>query len=139
MAETQETKADKSTQLAEERTNLARQRTIIATERTLMAWVRTSISLIGFGFTLAKFFQYLGRIEVFGRVRAQAPRNLGLTLVALGTLSLIVAAIQHRIYLNQMGVKEGRYLWSLSFIVAIFVVLIGIFVFIGMLSGEGPY
>ncbi|MEN6370541.1 MAG: DUF202 domain-containing protein [Armatimonadota bacterium] len=128
-----------SSQVVDEKTDLARERTIIAEERTLMAWMRTSVSLIGFGFTLAKFFQYLGRIEVLGKVRAQAPRNLGLTLVALGTLSLIAAAIQHRLYLNEMGVKKGRHLWSLAFIVSILVILIGVLAFVGMFLGEGPY
>lgn len=41
-----------STQLAVERTRLAH-------ERTLMAWVRTAASLISFGFTIYKFFQYM--------------------------------------------------------------------------------
>ncbi|GAA1229423.1 MULTISPECIES: YidH family protein [Mycolicibacterium] len=42
---------DTSTQLAVERTRLA-------LERTTMAWIRTSTSLIAFGFTIFKFFQY---------------------------------------------------------------------------------
>ena len=40
-------------------TRLAVERTRLAHERTLMAWVRTATSLISFGFTLFKFFQYL--------------------------------------------------------------------------------
>ena len=43
---------DTSTKLAVERTRLAH-------ERTLMAWVRTATSLISFGFTVYKFFDYL--------------------------------------------------------------------------------
>lgn len=34
-------------------------RTRLAYERTLMAWIRSSISLIGFGFPIYKFFQYV--------------------------------------------------------------------------------
>ena len=49
---------DKGTILAEVRTDLSVQRTLIAAERTLMAWIRTSISMIGFGFSIYKFFQY---------------------------------------------------------------------------------
>ena len=131
---------DKSTELAEQRTDLALQRTIIAAERTLMAWIRTSISMIGFGFTIYKFFQYLRESEnIIGTVRPHAARNLGLTLITLGTLALIVAAIQHRIFLNQMGIKEGKHLWSLSFIVAIMMMLIGVMAFIGVLTGAGPF
>jgi uncharacterized protein DUF2490/uncharacterized protein DUF202 len=38
---------------------LALDRTRLAHDRTLMAWVRTATSLISFGFTIYKFFQYL--------------------------------------------------------------------------------
>src|SRR5581483_2367687 len=38
---------------------LAFERTYLAHERTLMAWIRTAASLITFGFTLFKYFQYL--------------------------------------------------------------------------------
>lgn len=129
-----------STELAQERTDLALTRTIIASERTLMAWIRTSISMIGFGFTIYKFFDYLRQSESFtGTVRPHAARNLGLTLILLGTLALVVAALQHRIFLNQMGVKEGKHLWSLSFIVAILMMLIGVLASIGVLTGAGPF
>ena len=40
-------------------TRLALERTRLANERTLMAWIRTCTSLIAFGFTIFKFFQYL--------------------------------------------------------------------------------
>jgi hypothetical protein len=38
-----------------------------------------------------------------------------------------------------MGVRAGKHLWSLSFIVAILMMLIGIMAFIGVLTGAGPY
>jgi len=52
MAASPEEELSTSTKLAIERTRLAH-------ERTLMAWVRTATSLISFGFTVYKFFQYL--------------------------------------------------------------------------------
>ena len=39
-------------------TTLAFERTRIAYERTMMAWVRTATSLITFGFSVYKFFQF---------------------------------------------------------------------------------
>ena len=48
-------------------TRLAVERTRLANERTLMAWIRTATSLIAFGFTIFKFFQYLATQEIAGR------------------------------------------------------------------------
>jgi putative membrane protein len=39
-------------------TELAVDRTWLAYERTLMAWVRTATSMISFGFSIYKFFQF---------------------------------------------------------------------------------
>jgi putative membrane protein len=83
---------DRGTVLAEQRTDMAVSRTRIAAGRTLMAWIRTSNSMIGFGFTIHKFFQYLPEEIAAGNIqRPYAPRNLGLTLIALGTLALAAA------------------------------------------------
>jgi putative membrane protein len=131
---------DKGTVLAEERTDLALHRTIIASERTLMAWIRTALSMIGFGFTIYKFFQYLPAELAAGNVRRpQAPRNLGMILIALGTLALVAAAWQHRHFLNELGATQKRYIWSVSFGVAICVVLIGVVAFYGVLLKSGPF
>lgn len=131
---------DRGTRLAEERTDLALHRTIIASERTLMAWVRTALSMIGFGFTIYKFFQYLPQDIAAGNVRRpQAPRNMGMTLIALGTLALVAAAWQHRSFLNEVGATQKRHIWSISFVVAIFVVLIGVIAFYGVLLRSGPF
>jgi putative membrane protein len=131
---------DKGTVLAEQRTDLALHRTIIASERTLMAWIRTALSMIGFGFTIYKFFQYLPTEIAAGNVRRpQAPRNLGMTLIALGTLALVAAAWDHRRFLNELGVFQKRHIWSISYVVAIFVVLIGVIAFYGVLLRSGPF
>ena len=53
-------------------TRLAVDRTRLAYERTLMAWVRTAASLISFGFTSYKFFE-------FESGRAPSPANHLLT------------------------------------------------------------
>jgi uncharacterized membrane protein YidH (DUF202 family) len=131
---------DRGTVLAEERTDLAIKRTVMASERSLMAWIRTTISMVGFGFTIYKFFQYLPEEIAKGNIpRPQTPRNLGLSLIALGTLALAAAAWQHRRFLNEIGATQGRHLWSISFIVAILVVLIGVLTFYGVLLRHGPF
>jgi hypothetical protein len=48
--------------------------TIWRSSATLMAWIRTALSMIGFGFTIYKFFQYLPAELAAGNVRRpQAP------------------------------------------------------------------
>lgn len=132
--------AKTSDQLAQERTDLALQRTVIASERTLMAWIRTSISMIGFGFTIFKFMQYLTEAqETGGALHHNAPRNLGLAFVILGTLALIGAIAQHRQFMKRIGATESIHMWSLAVIVAILVVLIGVLAFIGILVRKGPF
>jgi putative membrane protein len=127
---------ERGTVLAEERTDLALERTIIASERTLMAWIRTALSMIGFGFTIYKFFQYQAD-EI--AARPQAPRNLGLTLIALGTVALTAAAWQHRVFLNRLGARQSKHVWSVSFGVAMAVILIGVVTFYGVLLRHGPF
>ena len=130
---------DTGTVLAEERTDLALQRTVMAGERTLMAWIRTSISMIGFGFGIFKFFQYQADEIAAGNIRRpQAPRNLGLTLVTLGTLALLAAAWQHWNFLKSIGASQTRHL-SLSLVIAIAVDLIGCITFYGILLRHGPF
>jgi len=131
---------DRATVLAQERTDLALQRTVMASERSLMAWIRTALSMIGFGFTIYKFFQYQAADIAAGIVkRPQAPRNLGLTLVALGTLGLTAAAWQHRRFLNEIGATQKRHVYSIAFMVAVAVILIGAVTFYGILLRQGPF
>ena len=98
--------------LAEERTRLALRRTFLATERTLTAWVRTSLSMISFGFTIVKFFEYLAEerkrtlVGLFGRT--WAPATLGLMLIAIGTFSLMAAIVEHRRSLNALHERGSR-------------------------------
>ena len=140
MSPTESAPKDRGTVLAEERTDLALHRTIIAAERTLMAWIRTALSMIGFGFTIYKFFQYQAEEIAAGNIRRpQAPRNLGLSLIALGTLALAAATWQHRKFLKQIGASEKQNMISISVVVAMVVTLIGVVTFYGVLLKAGPF
>ncbi|CCV14378.1 DUF202 domain-containing protein [Mesorhizobium sp. STM 4661] len=80
-------------------------RTRLSVERTMMSWIRTSIACIGFGFTIVQFFDRLGSMEgIAAALRPQAPRYIGLALIAAGILALAISLVQYR-----WGV---RYLWS---------------------------
>jgi putative membrane protein len=76
---------------------LALERTYLAHERTLMAWVRTGTSLVTFGFTLYKFFQFLREQETNRNVpNAFGARIMGMLMIAIGVVTLVLACLQHR-------------------------------------------
>jgi uncharacterized membrane protein YidH (DUF202 family) len=131
---------DRGTALAEQRTDLAIDRTVLAAERSLMAWIRTALSMISFGFGLYKFFQYTGEGVGPGIIhgRPNSPRNLGLTLIGLGSVALSAAAWQHWHFLKTIGLTHRRHV-SVSFVIAIAVILIGLLTFYGVLTREGPF
>ncbi len=119
-------------------------RTRLSIERTLMSWNRTSLSLISFGFTIYQFFDKFQQATTGGApLRPEAPRNLGLALVALGTLGIAVATIQYLQVIHylrgaefeEVAAHEGVPHWSMTFIVAIFSGLIGavtlVWIFLG--------
>jgi putative membrane protein len=118
--------------------SMAVDRTRMAAERTLMAWTRTALSLISFGFTIYKFMQALQDQSEVPVLRPQAPRNVGLTLIGLGTCALIAACIQHWKYMKALNPQYSYKLWDLSFIVAILLTLIGLLMFGSILLRAGP-
>jgi putative membrane protein len=114
-------------------TALAVERTRLAHERTLEAWVRTSVSLISFGFTIYKFFEYLRESEQTSHVaNALDPRRFGSSMIVIGLLMLVVAVIQHQRALKVLEARYGNGPRSLASIVAILVGALGILAFVGV-------
>jgi len=126
---------DRSTRLASTRTDLARERNLMAAERTLMAWVRTSLAMISFGFTLGKLESALGSAEVdllFGRTTDIV--GVAYYLVSVGTIALILAAVQNRIEVTALVRPGTTRRPSLAFVMAILLGLLGLFVFTDLVS-----
>src|SRR6188472_348470 len=82
-----------SVELSSRRTGMSFQRTRMSADRTLMSVIRTSLSLISFGFTIFQVFEKLK--EAGTLAHAGAPRNFGITLVALGIIMLVGGIIYH--------------------------------------------
>jgi putative membrane protein len=116
--------AGNRTELADKRTDLALERTRLAHERTLMAWVRTATSLISFGFTIHKAFQFLQQSD--GTNHGLSPRGFALAMISLGIGSLTLATFQHRHDLRVLEVQYGKLPHSTAQTVATVVAGLGI-------------
>ncbi len=98
-----------------------------------MAWVRTSTSLITFGFTLYKFFEFLRETQPEPMPRhLLSPRSFGIVMMGIGIFVLIVATWQHRLQMKQLREHYGQAPISLS---AILAALIGVLGLLGFLAG----
>jgi putative membrane protein len=126
---------------ADPRTDLAIERSRLASERTLMAWIRTSLSMISFGFTIYKFFQYLSQSPGFaGSWPPHGALNLGRTMVVLGVLLLAPAVVQHWLFLRSLSRRANRRLpLSLALIAAGLILLIGIGALLNLFLRLGPF
>jgi len=92
-----------------------------------MAWIRTSMSLIGFGFTIYKFFEYLA-ISERRREPIVSPWVLGMTMIVVGLAALALAWIQHRQQMRALEAEAGPMPYSVAGIMA------GLIAFLGCLS-----
>jgi putative membrane protein len=73
---------------------LALERNRLASERTMMAWIRTSVSLISFGFSIYKFFDFFhgGHVPSTGII---GPRRYAIAMIGIGLFALAAAVGQH--------------------------------------------
>jgi putative membrane protein len=108
---------DRSTQLAIDRTRLAY-------ERTLMAWIRTSTSLIAFGFTIFKFFQYMATEQ--HRRTIVSPWIVGMVMIVLGLVALALAWFQHRQAMASLRAQSGPMPFSIAGIMAGLIAVLGV-------------
>ncbi|MGA8678184.1 MAG: DUF202 domain-containing protein [Candidatus Acidiferrales bacterium] len=86
---------------------LAVQRTVLAADRTMLAGVRTSLAFIGFGFTIFNILKYLQEHAPVPLMRAHTPRNIGLFMLAAGTIPLCLMIVQYVRILKRMGKTES--------------------------------
>jgi putative membrane protein len=116
-------------------TALAVDRTRLAYERTLMAWVRTATSLISFGFTIYKFFEFdAGKGSVPpASSHLLTPRHFGMIMISTGIIALALATVDH--YRNEKRMREqyGESHRSVSLVVAAIVSGMGILALIAAL------
>ena len=79
----------------------------MAAERTMLAWIRTGLSMMGFGFVVARFGLFLREIAVAQKLPSRTSVHLsvwlGTLLVAVGVVALLATARSHFIYLRNLS------------------------------------
>jgi putative membrane protein len=86
-------------------------RVFFAAERTLLAWVRTGLTIMAFGFVVARFglFLHLLRLQA-GNAQASPHMDLskpvGIALMLLGVGCFVLGAIQHRSYVATLSNED---------------------------------
>jgi inner membrane protein YidH len=88
-------------------TRLAVDRTRLAADRTLLAWIRTATSLISFGFTIYKFFQYLRESTPTHPHGLFGPREFALVTISIGVIALLLATVEHRRSMEGLRAQYG--------------------------------
>ena len=112
---------------------LAVQRTVLAADRTMLAGVRTSLTFIGFGFTIFTILRYLQEQASVKLMLPHAPRNIGLLMLAAGTIPLFFMIFQYARILKRMGKTEGVFT-NPNFQMAGVVFLLGIVLLVALIG-----
>lgn len=123
------TNADADREPKPDSTQLALERTWMAHDRTLMAWVRTATSMIGFGFTIYKFFELEPvHLHVGSRFGEITPRDFALMMISIGLITLVLATVGRRKDIAGISKQLRRSRSSMAEIVAGLVLVFGILV-----------
>jgi putative membrane protein len=117
-------------------TELARERNREAADRTLMAWIRTALALIGFGFGIGKFYDYLQTVHLDKTLDPiRSTLLVGGSFIVLGMFALLAAVIQHGRVRNRLERRDFTYtaMRPITMTVAIVLLLIGTVAFVGIM------
>ena len=101
----------------------------LANERTFLAWLRTSISIIVFGFVVARFGITL---REFLRLRGEAEHESGLSLgmgigfMAMGILMALSSSFRYHATMRQLDANEFKPAEAIVTIWAVVAALFGV-------------
>jgi len=121
----------------------------MSADRTLMSVIRTALSLISFGFTINSVFAKLKDKGVVSE--GQSERNFGLSLVFLGIGMLAIGILYHIQFMAELRHErnkmrdeglvfgESRFPPSLTLIVALVLLGLGVVTIVSMLIKAGPF
>jgi putative membrane protein len=96
-------------------------RVYFAAERTLLAWVRTAVTLMAFGFVIARFGLFLRLMHLQAGESATSGLSpfLGAAMVWLGVAALSGGALQFQAFCRRLSLGERPPASSLWFALAV--------------------
>ena len=107
--------------------DLALERTRLAHDRTMMAWIRTATSLISFGFTIYKFFEY---VHASGQAPPPqhriGPREYAMLMISTGVIILAIATFEHYRAMRHFRRLTGRKVYSIATVPAALISVLGL-------------
>lgn len=87
-------------------------RVFFAAERTLLAWVRSGLTMMAFGFVVARFGLVIGFLAAANRTDGTIHRfdwiadSLGIALIVLGVAVILGAFFNHRQYVRSLPLED---------------------------------
>lgn len=103
-------------------------------ETSLLGWLRTSLSLMGFGFVIARFGFFLREIALAAQVGivthpwlARMNTLSGTGLILLGVIVMLIAIRNHQHTVDQLQKGELRFSrrWSLGVVLSLVLCALG--------------
>jgi putative membrane protein len=101
----------------------------LANERTFLAWIRTSISIIVFGFVVAKFGITLREfLRMQGNTEHESGMSLaiGVGFMAMGIFMAPVSLIRYRATMNRLNADEFQPAGAIVTVLSVMAALFGV-------------
>jgi len=98
-------------------------RVFFAAERTLLAWLRTGLTIIALGFVVSRFGLFVRLLSVqstaASAIHSTWSAALGVAFVVVGSLAIVVAAVQHRRFVATLPLADLPAAYSRVFALAL--------------------
>jgi len=108
-------------------------RVFFAAERTLLAWLRTGLTIIALGFVISRFGLFVQLLATQSQgsspvARSSLSAGLGVTFVIIGTLAIVVAAVQHQRFVATLPQADlpHAYFRAFAFVLSLLVGALGV-------------
>ena len=103
-------------------------RVFFAAERTLLAWLRTGLTIMALGFVVSRFGLFVQLLALQSQASVPHPRAtlsaiLGLAFVLVGSLAVLVAAVQHHRFAATLPQHDLPRAYSKTFAVALSIIV----------------